>query len=406
MNKSFCILPWISLQLKFDGQVYPCCRMAEFNSVGNLNNETLSDVWNSSTIKEIRKAMVAGQKLNFCTSCYEEEGSVGKSYRTEANEEFKSFLSRVDSMDPSGTLTESSLPFIDIRFSNICNLKCRTCNVENSTSWHEDHVAMGGATVNNKLLALNNFPTALNEIFSKAEDAEKIFFAGGEPLLHQEHYLLLEHLISSGKTSKLLSYNTNMTSLSMGNRSVIDLWKFFNHIQIGASIDGVGEQFDFIRKGANWDRVKENLLEIKSKITNLGLTIFPTIGALNSFHITDLIQEMINLKLIEVPHNLAFNYLYQPQYLSIGILNSDERLALKNHYQNFLNSLKGKINQELFDHINNELEGILGFMNQHDLKNLRKEFRVYNIKLDKLRGERTLSKFPELFSLLYETEDN
>lgn len=406
MNKSFCILPWISLQLKFDGQVYPCCRMAEFNPVGNLNNETLSDVWNSSTIKEIRKAMVAGQKLNFCTSCYEEEDSVGKSYRTEANEEFKYFLSRVDSMDPSGTLTESSLPFIDIRFSNICNLKCRTCNVENSTSWHDDHVAMGGATVNKKLLALNNLPTALDEIFSKAEGAEKIFFAGGEPLLHQEHYHLLEHLISSGKTNKLLSYNTNMTSLSMGNRSVLDLWKFFNHIQIGASIDGVGEQFDFIRKGASWDRVKENLLEIKSKIPNLGLTIFPTIGALNSFHITDLIQEMIDLKLIERPHNLAFNYLYQPQYLSIGILNVDERLALKHHYQNFLNGLKGNINHELFDHINNELDGILGFMEQHDLKHLRKEFRVYNIKLDKLRGERTLAKFPELFSLLYETENN
>ena len=217
-----------------------------------------------------------------------------------------------------------------------------------------------------------------------------------------EHYQLLEKLIAAKKTDKLLSYNTNLTTLKFGKWNILDLWKQFKHVQIGASLDGIGKPFELLRKNAEWEIVKNNLLQIKKEIKNSVINLFPTVGALNSFHITDLLKEMFELGILTEPKNIEINYLFDPGYLNISILNSQERSDLKKHYAEFLKEIKTQMNSALYLHLEKELLGLLNYLDKNDMIHLRQDFRRFTFKMDQLRKEKTVLLFPELFNLLYE----
>ena len=93
-----------------------------------------------------------------------------------------------------GTVEEFKMRYFDIRFSNICNFKCRTCGSEFSSQWGAEmqknfdpkhpiviHVDDGKGSV-------------LEEVLTHIEHIDLAYFAGGEPLIMPEHYNILKHL--------------------------------------------------------------------------------------------------------------------------------------------------------------------------------------------------------------------
>jgi organic radical activating enzyme len=59
---------------------------------------------------------------------------------------------------------------------------------------------------------------------------EQIYFAGGEPLLMEEHYHILEELVRSRFDVRLI-YNTNFThTQSQRTFSVFEYWKQFDSV--------------------------------------------------------------------------------------------------------------------------------------------------------------------------------
>ena len=57
-SKTFCIAPWVSIHTWPDGKTYPCCLWNSRDPVGNVNNESLEEIWNNKRMKETRKAFV------------------------------------------------------------------------------------------------------------------------------------------------------------------------------------------------------------------------------------------------------------------------------------------------------------------------------------------------------------
>ena len=47
-----------------------------------------------------------------------------------------------------GTIDTSAIPnkFMDVRFGNLCNLKCRMCGPTDSNQWYDDQVKLWGDT--------------------------------------------------------------------------------------------------------------------------------------------------------------------------------------------------------------------------------------------------------------------
>ena len=106
------------------------------------------------------------------------------------------------------------MTYWDIRFSNLCNLSCRSCGHIFSSSWYKDQVALAGpewAKNNSVLNYAGRFETDMMEqLMEHLDYVEQIYFAGGEPLMMDEHYVILDELERRGRFDVRLIYNTEL----------------------------------------------------------------------------------------------------------------------------------------------------------------------------------------------------
>lgn len=404
-NKAFCIIPWIHIQLRQNAEVYPCCRISHGFSYGNIKDKTIDEVWNSEAIKKVRREMVAGIPQSFCSDCFKLENFGSTSYRNVMNHEFKNEFARIDETDESGYLKNNTIPYLDLRFSNICNLKCRSCSSENSSSWVEDEKKLNPDLFQSPKLShiykLKNInPDIINQLYKKLPSVDNLYFAGGEPLLDENHYLVLEKLIQLGRTDILITYNTNLTVLKFKKWNVLKLWQQFKEVQVSASIDAIGPAFELIRKGADWKEIQKNLKLIKFFLPNTLLIIYPTISVLNCFNITTLIEYFLKNNYIRISRQIKFNILNDPKHLNISVLNMDDINRLETHYNEFLLGIKASFSSEICDYLASELAIIIKFARSRNLQSFRSTFVEETKKLDLIRNENSFLTLIELTSIL------
>lgn len=403
-NKVFCILPWIHAQIRQNGDVYPCCRVKHRVSYGSTLNQSMDEIWNSDEVKKIRRDMIAGKKQSFCEDCYTIEELGSESYRQTVNRDFKDEFYRLEQTDETGHLDNDSIIFLDIRFSNVCNFKCRSCNPDSSNSWHDDYKKLHPTYSNEKRthkLVLDS-KTAIADIEKYLPKIQRIYFAGGEPLLDENHYLLLEKLIALGRTDVNLNYNTNISHLTFKKWNALALWKEFQYVKVSASIDSVGPSLELIRKGAIWEDIRTNLMLIRKLLPAVRVQIYPTVSVMNCYKITELIEYFLKNDFFRIPGNFEVNMLNDPDYINIGILTPSEINHLEQHYKTYLETIKATTEAAVFKHLQDELERIIKFARHQDYSHLRSKFKTYTFILDNARKEKTVEILPELFSVLYE----
>jgi sulfatase maturation enzyme AslB (radical SAM superfamily) len=105
--------------------------------------------------------------------------------------------------------------------------------------------------------------SVLEEVLTHIEHIDLAYFAGGEPLITDEHYTMLEAMIRRGRTDITLRYNTNASNIKYKKHDILDLWKHFKKIELSCSIDHYGERAEWLRSGTDWGKVESNLLTFR-----------------------------------------------------------------------------------------------------------------------------------------------
>ena len=313
-NKSFCLAPWTHLYVDPDGTAKPCCVYRNTNltssDYGNINDYgTVKELMNSDGYKNLRKKFLKGERDDGCIHCdsHEDAGRIDNSVRSFINL-FNSEKSKqsVEDTQEDGT-ADPNIVYLDIRFGNICNLKCRMCGHGSSSSWWEDEIKLGeirgwkassprysaedGDIASQYYLSsgstTKDHPQKFihTDCYEKIEQylpfAEEIYFAGCEPLLYPEHNKILDKLVETNNTECRLRYNTNLSTLRTKGRDVIELWSKFENIRVGASIDAMGKGVEFIRSNLQWDVFVKNYNRIRTEAPAVELYPAATIGILN-----------------------------------------------------------------------------------------------------------------------------
>ena len=285
-SKTFCMFPWLHLNVTPKGDIYPCCSNNYTEPFGNTKKESLKEAFNSPKMKELRLDMLNERKNKICDFCYKHEEAGPHSFRNYSKEQFaKRFDEVVPTTKEDGTVDDFKMRYFDIRFSNICNFKCRTCGSEFSSQWaaemrenfQPDHPII--------IHADDNKGGLLQEVLTHVEHIDLAYFAGGEPLITDEHYTILEEMIRLGRTDIVLRYNTNASNIKYKKHDVLQLWKHFKRIELSCSIDHYGERAEWLRKGTDWGKVESNLLTFRDldyvtfqMNTVFSLFNYPTIG--------------------------------------------------------------------------------------------------------------------------------
>jgi len=395
-GKHFCVLPWIHMHVWANGNTYPCCLSTYEYKVGNTNEKSFKELWNSEKMCTMRKNMLDDKPTEGCKKCYDIEENNGVSMRMNTNKSFSHHIERKELTNRDGSVDDVFMSYMDIRFSNICNFKCRSCGPEFSSLWYDDAIAQGRwSSKESKIFRVKDTITELwDDMNQWIDTVEQIYFAGGEPLIMDEHYKILEHLIEIGRTDINISYNTNLSKLKYKSKDVIELWKKFEHITVGASLDDSGERAEVMRSGTIWKDIISNRKRIIEEVPHVKFRLTPTVSVFNVQHCIDFFDEWIYNNLVD-PSMISINILTHPDFLSAQILPKHIRELTQNKIREFLKRHNMKNNDNYSD-----FNSLLTFLNE-DKQDLLPKYMKYNDVLDKLRNETIISTFPEL-GCLYE----
>lgn len=302
----FCVHPWSHLALNPDGTMWPCCHQRVTPAVlGNMETDDPIEVFTKGEVlSSIRKDMMENKWPDACHKCkyFEESGS--KSPRMSANMNMRYteevYNSVPDITNADGTLKSHKIRYWDLRWSNLCNMACVMCSPAWSSMWTQE---MKTLNKNYDTSSLPNFGKyenvpkvekvkRLEFVDKNIDDVECIYFAGGEPLIMDEHYYILDKLVEKKMFHVRLKYNTNMMKLEHKGKSVLDYWKYWDNknLQIGGSVDETGDRLEWIRYGSKWETIKQNIITLR----DLNIMSQPSmaIGCYNIFRLPELLEEL------------------------------------------------------------------------------------------------------------------
>lgn len=391
-SKTFCIYPWIHLHAYPTGEAYPCCHAEMAYPVGNCRNNTLEEIFRSSPMQDLRNNMLTEVASPACTRCYEQEESGFFSGRKSANKHHGHHIKKLES-------NPFELTYWDIRFSNLCNLSCRSCGHIFSSSWYQDQAKLAGGRWADENRALNFAGRTQTDMWEQLiphlDYVEQIYFAGGEPLMMAEHYNILDELERRGRFDVRLIYNTNFTQVKLKDREVFDYWRKFDSVAVGASLDAMGPRAEYIRKGTDWAVVEANRIKMLETCPNVDFYISPTLGIMNALHLPDFHKNWTERGLIRA-QDLNINILQDPAYLRIDMATPEYKQQLLNRYQEHLSWLRP---QDSLQRATVGFESAINFMQATDNTVLIPKFWAKTHALDAIRNEDVLTVIPELEDL-------
>ena len=406
-SKVFCMLPWIGLHIAPNGDIFPCCGFTRDKPVGSLREASLEAIWNSKRLREVRLRMLEGKEVPHCQRCYQLEAAGCPSNRLGVNQEFASHLPRTRDTHKDGSLTHCAPATLEIRFSNRCNFRCRTCRPVNSTAWNDD-LARLRKLGNREVLAGEHeaeicTPTAkpedlLRQIMALSEGLERIYFSGGEPLINPEYYQLLKALIERKRTNVRLDCQTNFSVTALGGQDVFELWKQFSQVDVRASLDALGARGEYIRKNQDWAQVVAERERLLRTCPRARFSLTPTLSVMNALHLPELHRDWIEKGYI-APEAIFINYVLEPDEFRVQILPERLKEEMAERYERHITWLAANGGRAA-ETAGAQFRAAISFARDKGLSCLLDKFRRTTRALDAIRGERFAAVFPELAELM------
>lgn len=446
-SPSFCVLPWIHLATRPNGDMRICCVAnasgaesgdytvglvkMEDGKPANFSHNLPTEAFNNDYMKSVRKTMLAGEVPASCLKCYEEEQQGIASKRiwetgTWHLQEQIDIQELIHETQEDGTVPYK-LQYLDLRLGHTCNLKCIMCSPHDSSMWVPEHKKVFPIfqsplikkQMDWKPELFNNYwhenPEFWEQVYDQIPNIKQLYFAGGEPLLIKEHKMFLKEIIKRGHASNIsLRYNTNGILV---NDEIIEIWEQFKKVKVGISLDGLTERVGYIRYPTDFKTVEENLWRLERTSDKIQTNIALAVQILNIKHVPDFIKWKITsgFKKLNFDKNAAgqtagggicgVHLLWIPTWLSLRVLPKEDKEEVRRLFAELQTWLRDNYTHDKeFWETNpygwKRWEGILDWMDAEDHTNLLPDFREYVNTMDAQRGTDFKKTFPELAHIL------
>ena len=385
----FCVLPWIHLYTNPKGKMLPCCVADDSEPFPMVSDDEFPILFNSKPMRELRQNMLNDIPSKTCNYCYKLEKYGTHSHRKHSNDKYLSndnVLDIIKNTNADGTIKNINILYWDVRFSNVCNYKCRMCGSSYSTKWYEDADLQGWhKKPTEPIVSINNIKEFCDTNAAYLKSIEYIYFAGGEPLVQSEHYEFLDWCIKNEVNAELY-YQSNGSILKYSKYGIFNLWSKFKRVTYSVSLDGLGAMGEYIRSGYNDAKVDNNLNKICEVFgSNKEITVNSTFMAYNAFFATEFFDQMESKPWVMIS-NVYTQLLIGPEYLQPKVL----PLELKKQ------AIDKIVNSKWHTKYPNKFESLLSNLKEESTPELWGKFKQYTSSLDNRRNENILNYFPEL----------
>lgn len=358
-KKIFCNTPWYELHIYWDGSFGICCQEShklypESNSTYNIKTMPIMDWFNSQPVRDFRTKILGDSEISECKRCYIEEQHSGVSRRLRSNQKsvifMKSAFETSFAQSPgfrhfeySKTNNGETTTFpidLHIDLGNFCNLACKMCNAQASSTIASQHVKWG-ITEDKKYLGQDwtkdpvvwdNFKQQLVSI----PGLNNIHFMGGETLLTDQLEDIVDTMLAAKRFDICFSFVSNGTVFKPG---LINKLKQFRRVGFEISIETVDGRNSYIRQGTNTQTVLKNIEMYARECNNTSVTLSlrpaPSLLSVGSY---------IDLLSFAMANNLIVksNLCYEPRFLSINMLPKDVKSVHAQQYRKFIDSVTVK----------------------------------------------------------------
>lgn len=361
-----CGMVWRHAAVLPEGLILPCCRFMDRQLLSSY--KTVNEAFYSPEMEGLRRRMLGGQWAKGCEKCLSDETASRSSLRTRGNHRFP---------QPLG---EPFLQSLEISFSNACNMACRMCNAQLSSSWYEDaKVVMGYSGPRRHFLDWDFRQWDLSRL-------GWLKILGGEPLYEKKNLEFLHYMDERGWLKNICLHMTTNTSVHL-SAEWEEMIRSCKTAKIFCSIDGVGQVNEYLRYGADWkttQKVFSQFLDLQTNCPSVELSVHTVVSVFNALHLPQLEGWIRDTAGDGVNWNLDF--LFEPKEMSLVGL----PIGLKN-----------RISQQLPQFFRRaEVLRFLAVHGESENSNYLSEFGEFNALLDKLRNQDWRQVFPELDQVL------
>lgn len=442
---TFCVLPWIHLATRPNGDMRLCCTAnasgaGEDHEVGlvkmedgrpaNFARTTPLEAFNNDYMKSVRTTMLRGEIPASCKGCFDEEAQGVVSKRiwetaTWMNDEGVDLQELIAQTAEDGTVP-SQLKYLDLRLGHTCNIKCVMCSPHDSSKWVGDWQKLIPILKDEDVKRqmrwdkkeFNNFwyekGLFWNEIYEQIPNLKQVYFAGGEPLMIAEHKKFLEEIVRQGyQQNILLRYNSNGILV---DQELIELWSKFKKVKFAISIDSYAERDEYIRFPTKFSDVERTLRLLDETPDNIHISIATAVQVFNIKTIPDFIKWKVNSNFKKVNIGLIdgnvmggglvnAHLVHIPTFLNITMLPAEDKLEVHHRFAKLKQWLWDNYTQDDDFWLHNpkgwrQWQGLLNYMDSKDNSHLLSGFKEYVNKLDMIRNLNAAKIFPELAHLL------
>ena len=327
--KTICPMPWMNLEIDHQGAAKACCISQEI--VGQITDQSLSDIFHGNKMSGLRQQFLNNEQPTACKVCWKLESAGQTSLR-------KHHLGIYGKDFYSDWIDRPAVRSLDLKPGNVCNFKCRSCNVKSSSLYANEVLlhTQDQQKINwiKQLSAdskwFDNDSKFIDELNALLPGIKNLDFYGGEPFLLKNIEPLLSYAIDHGYADQIrLHFNTNGSVFSS---KLISILEKFKHVDIAISIDNIGTRFE-LERGGTWSEIENNVRQFQLLDSNkFHVYIFPTINIQNVFYLDELLgwAQKIDIEVI-------LNFLYRPEYLNIDYMTDQGKQLVVTKYQNHPN---------------------------------------------------------------------
>ena len=422
MSKTACIIPWSTLTVGPDGRAGFCCDVPAPLTVdgrmGSIYRDSLDELWNATEIVEVRAAMARGERPAACRLCWEREAAGGVSRRLLTNAGYRQLGGGlpIETLPQAGAESGYRLDrrpdWFILELGNVCNLKCRSCHPLFSSriaadpthsAWTSPEQAPASPTAaagpprrpRRLQLAPEGAPawfedidTMADMIASGAEGNAMLSLMGGEPFLIDRTWRLLDALVARGVAPHL--YVGLLSNGQQQSARLAELVPRFRGFNLSLSIDGHGKLYEYLRHGASWRKLVENLCWFR-ELPNLVLTAVPSLQNGNALDMVPLLRFLDEHEVY-----LSYNVVTWPARLRPANLPPSVRRIAAARLRGYLEAECRPANVAVVRGYCEVLEEAGGDFDA----GLFEEFMTFTNDLDASRGESLCEAAPELVALV------
>lgn len=303
-----------------------------------------SALHNTDQKKQQRKKMIEGERPSECSYCWNIEDTGNMSDRHYRSGEPWA-MDKYDEVVNAGWEGDVNPSYVEVNFSNACNLACTYCSPQFSSTWAKQTERFGeypttvphnapehfaGTIIPNR--EHNPYVDAFWDWWPELYPELRHFrMTGGEPMMDKNTYKVFDYILENPKPDLHINTTSNFSVEPQLFEKYMDYAKrlcneeTIEHFMQFVSVDTWGKQAEYIRPGLDFERLQKNVERFLTEIPGRNsITFIITMNNLCIPGIQDFLKWVIKLR---AKHSTTYQRVWfdtpllrQPQWQSLQIM--------------------------------------------------------------------------------------